>query len=335
MRTSSSTSRPRRSHDRAPDRSRGGFNLFEVTLVAVIISLLAALTFVAANRALNDPRGGVRIEAERLVLRALKLGIDEFRNKMGGLPPLVNDQVPLEQVNETSAVPPPPLQLQLAVRRGTATAPNALAPGRYLRYENTPFASAVGTDQNNPDGTGPRFSVFSLGFFVLGAGDTELDGIDGPGMTQVDPVLGWFSKRGPSLTLLFDTASVRERVRTAGTAGPTNTALYHVLDRWNRPIRYYRWEPTYHVNVTGSGPQCLFEGYRPDGSIGAAPSNDAARTNDVRSYNIPAFIGNPWAEIELRGARFALVSAGPDGRIDERAGPDEGVNADNIVEVGQ
>jgi type II secretory pathway pseudopilin PulG len=312
-----------------------GFNLFEVTLVAVIIALLAALTFIAANRALNDPKGGVRFEAERLVLRALKLGIDEFRNKMGGLPPLVDDQTPIENVVETSAVPPPPARLQVRVRRGTATEPSELAPGRYLRYENTPFASSGGGDPSNPNGNGARFSVLTLGLFVLGAGDARLDGINGPGMTQVDPIRGWFTKTGPSLTLLFDTASVRERVRPAGTINPGNTEVYHVLDRWNRPIRYYRWEPTFHVVSASGGASCLFEGYRPDGTIGSAPANISERAGEIRSYNVPACVGNPWVESELRAARFALISPGPDGQIDERAGPDEGVNRDNIVEVGQ
>jgi len=320
---------------RARPRVRGGFNLFEVTLVAVIISLLAALTFVAANRALNDPRGGVRYEAERLVLRALKLGIDEFRNKMGGLPPLMDDQTPLETVVESSAVPAPPPRLQVRVRRGTSINPNALAPGAYMRYENTPYATSFGGNANDANGIGARFSVLTLAFFVLGAGDAGLDGVEGPGMTQVDPLLGWFSKRGPGVTLLFDTSTVRERVRTIGTAGPTATQLYQVVDRWNRPIRYYRWEPTYHIASVTGAPVCLFEGYRRDGTIGTAAGNDTTRGGEVRSYNVPASVGNPWAEVELRGARYALVSAGPDGQINEPLAPTEGVNKDNIVEVGQ
>jgi hypothetical protein len=340
----------KRSNGRVDGR---GFTIFEVALVAVIITLLAALTFVAASRALNDPRGGVKVEAERLVLRAVTQGIDEFKNKMGGLPPLVNDATPFENLvltinNQTVTT------RRVGVRRGdnsTGALQNETLPGRFMRYE--PNLPSGGPDE-------PRWSVLTPTVMLLGNLGRQWDGIDGPGMTLVNPATGEFSMQGAVTSLLFDATTVRERVSPTGQTAPApgNEPLQVILDRWGTAIRYYRWLPTYHSNRANNGAQLsVYRGLFPDAgesdgyAYRDAPNNDNTRTGEVLSYNTPVAVGNAWDNPQLRGAQYAVVSAGPDKLFgDEPTTTIEqvlrvtGLNekqlrtraaADNVVEVGQ
>ncbi len=163
----------------------------------------------------------------------------------------------------------------------------------------------------------PRYSTFSIPYYILGAAEElvpgtnlALDGVTGPGMTRVQGD-GSFTRSGREFESFFDIGDDADRLVRA------SASQIALVDAWGEragatafpppnAIRYYRWEPFY--NASGS----------------------------LQRLNVPGCVraalgdGSP----ELNSARFAIVSAGPDGMIDD-ANPDSEVNDDNLVEVGR
>lgn len=172
-------------------------------------------------------------------------------------------------------------------------------------------------------GTDPaeeQYSVHSIPYYLMGLLDVEIasgpmtgkpmDGALGPAITRVEDD-GTFAQRGAPYPAVFTGGSDARRVHKA-----SDTEIMY-LDQWGvrsgvpeaQAIRYYRWE----TNPTSGDP------------------------------NLPAAVGvateaspNVWVieDVELRAAKYALVSAGPDGLIDDE-NHDAAVNKDNIVEVGK
>jgi hypothetical protein len=290
-----------------------GYSLIEVTVVSVVIIILTALVLVAIGPMVRS----VRNDSERQFLRSLVVSTEGFRQRFGGLPPLVNDQTPLVQVS------------LLGTSVGTA------------RWVVNPRFSAGGSPESfmqYADGAGvSRGSTLSPTIFLLGVLPERIDGVQGAGMTAVDPSTGAFNIGGPVIQPFFDTNSVRERLaRTTlqvpqGTPGET---FQFLRDRWGNPVRFYRWQPSRYVSA-GLAPASVYEGWRRDGTRGPLIGSTSAAAGEVYSYNVPVLLGNPWANADIRGATFAYVSAGADGQLDETLPPDEGVNRDNLVELGQ
>jgi type II secretory pathway pseudopilin PulG len=290
-----------------------GYSLIEVTIVSVVIIILTALVLVAIGPMVRS----VRNDSERQFLRSLVVATEGFRQRFGGLPPLVNDQTPLVQVSV------------LGASIGTP------------RWVVNPLFSPGGSPETfmqYVDGAGvSRSSTLSPTIFLLGVLPERIDGVQGAGMAAVDPSTGAFNIGGPATQPFFDTNSVRERIaRTTlqvpqGTPGET---FQFLRDRWGNPVRFYRWQPSRYV-AAGLAPASVYDGWRKDGTRGPVIGNTGAAAGEVYSYNVPVLLGNPWANADLRGATFAYVSAGADGRLDEALPPDEGVNRDNLVEIGQ
>lgn len=286
----------------------GGFSLVEIIVVLAIIALLSSIAVVAVSRGL---RGG-RDAGERQFLTSLKIASEQFKQKFGFNVPVLDD-------------PMGPM---------TGTQPDATPRLRdLLREAQDPIP-----DFND------SFSTNSLGYYLIGAGDKDIDGVDGPGYTLPNTERpterrGVFSKRGQTYEALIDVSRDRTRLRVGtGNVGPT----FEVLDRWGRAIRYYGWEPSFYD--------------------AANPPPDPGRKGQIRLYNIPtvvwqaavaaaagtaevqriAALGSEAERVaraaelvpELRSTRYAVISAGDDGVFGINPNPlrDQPV-VDDLVEL--
>lgn len=289
----------------APARA---FTLIELLVVIVIVAVLAAVLFVAIGAAVR----GVRNAGEQQYVRALAMSVEQYKQNVGSVPPLVSDG---PAANDGPLVVSPSVGPARPRFKGEGPSEDLSRAVRFLRYE---------VDADIPGSTQLRYSIHTLPIFVLGILDKKYDGVDGPGFTKPDTD-GVFSRAGSVTQPLFDMSKNAERVRrpTPARVGAEDddACRTFLVDRWNNPIRYYRWLPTYHT--TGTGLLSVYPG---------APGNAAGQAKEVRSYNVPPGVGNPNTNIELRGAVAAIVSAGPDGRIND-TDADSPDNADNIVEV--
>ncbi|CAN5718730.1 hypothetical protein BH11PLA1_BH11PLA1_11500 [soil metagenome] len=263
-----------------PIRSRRrAFTLLEVVIVTVLMGLLMALVAVAVSSSIRTARKG----ADQLFLRSMAIGVEQFRADFGFLPPLVDDANPIITVAQVQR---PRLQSQDA--------------------QGNPLTLAQLNDLYGTDATTvPRYSVYSLPFYLLGSLSKDIDGVDGAGFTTPQEN-GGFSRTGKAYAPLFDLGNNSERYRK-GVA--PNEERGFLLDRALQPIRFYTWTPRYY---------------------------DATdpRAGTVSNYRTPFFIGDPREDVKLRAGGFAIVSTGSDIQIDEGLAAST-VNKDNIVETGQ
>lgn len=181
-----------------------------------------------------------------------------------------------------------------------------------------------------------RYSKFSLAYYLAGIGPRRLDGYDGPGMSRplgngqfegalfaaipggrsmmtqrdrYDPVVD-VSRRSLRLAVNYlgplDHTEHGAAVPDVTTVPDTHTAF---IDPWGRAVRYYRWEPgrlqggrlVVQTALDLNIPPVLI-----NPEVYAAVQN---RDNSAEARDIDLTGGSA----ELRAARFAVVSAGPDG----------------------
>jgi len=187
---------------------------------------------------------------------------------------------------------------------------------RFMRYE-------LDTDDVNIANR-LRNSKYTIGVYILGATNKKYDGVEGPGFTRPDSD-GVFSRAGSTTQPLLDLGRVTSRLQRDPKAGSEDDegARTFIVDRWGHAVLYYRWLPTYHTSNGTAAPASVYPG---------APGNATGQAKEVRSYNVPPAVGNPLTNGELRSAFAAVVSAGPDGRIND-LDPDHPDNQDNLVEV--
>lgn len=304
---------------------RRGFTLIEVTVVSVVIIIIAALTLVAAGPIVKS----VRSEAERQLLRSLVVATESFRQRFGDLPPLVDESdPPLVSVSLTSINTTPLFAVRVPFSGAGRTTPLE------ADWQDRTNAFLAFFDQAGQS----RSSVLSPTIFLMGVLPGQFDGADGPRMTACDPTTGMFNRGGPTVEPLFDSSSVKERLVPSNfnVIGEASRVL-QLVDRWGNPIRYYRWLPTRHIaNIVEQ--TNVYRGWNKSGAFDApAVGNNVDVPGEIRSYNVPVLLGNPYevGAASLRSAGFAFLSAGPDGEFDESLPPDQGVNKDNIVELGQ
>ncbi len=259
-------------------RGGRGFTLIEVAVVVIIIALLASLALVALSHAMATGREA----AERAAVNAMKLACEQFHSDFGFDVPLVDDSVDPAGNGD-----------KVAVRDNT-----------FLAYGT---ADSLGK---------PHYSELSLAYYLTGVLPAEIDGKDGPGMTEVSRD-GTFSKSGRVYGPYTDVERDRRRL----TNEPNN--VHRFLDRWGNPLRYYAWR--------------------------GKPDNRGTPDNDMEFY-APRLLGDPLQNMALRSARYAIVSLGPDGLTDEGLKPFPGLGGevggvtqagerdpsadDDIVEVG-
>ncbi|MGH7131628.1 MAG: type II secretion system protein [Phycisphaerales bacterium] len=273
-------------------RHRRGFTLTEVLIVIGLIVILTSLLFVAVGAVVRTGREN----AERTFMRSIGVALEQFDKQFGALPPLVDDDASGGPVASDYSIK----------LRGTNlnTQQQKDGPAKFLRYEAQPNE--------------PRWSRFTMPFYQLGVLRKEVDGVEGPGFTAPDRD-GAFAAGGREYKPMFDFGASSDRLKREA-VGAQPEYRFFIADRWGNPIRLYRWLPTYHE--PGNGRALAYPG---------AAANDPNRKGEIRSYNVPMVVGNPTIEPSLRAARWALVSGGPNGMINDAAAPESDENKDNIV----
>lgn len=184
------------------------------------------------------------------------------------------------------------------------------------------------------DETRPRYSELSVPLYLLGAGSAKVDGVDGLGFTEVTAD-GQFSRRGRQIPSLVTVEKEANRFRSDSASDGREARVYDLFKPVVGPgrpaIRYYRWEPKFWGRN--------------------APSPD--QVGKVERPNVPLAVGDPAKNPELRSARYAIVSPGPDRvfgdesdvaslratlRLDASTPEStvrEKAQSDNIVEIGE
>jgi prepilin-type N-terminal cleavage/methylation domain-containing protein len=307
---------------------RRGFTLIEVLVAGVIISLLAALVFFAAGLAVRSSR----LAAEQQLLRSMMLSIQQYESVVGSVPPLVADGPTVDTGPVINVGPRADWRVRIQGESTVAvSAFDPLRVNRFLRFERL---------GDNNDAL-RRFSTYTPALYLVGSLGAEFDGVDGPGFSKPDRDGAFVRGSGTVKPYLDVSGAFAQRLRIDPTVVNATAERTQVVDRWGNPVRYYRWTPLNHVVVRQGvpAPVSVYRGPFPVAgnpeqfAIQTAPGNNAAREGEVRSFNVPPAVGNAFIDVRLRSAKCAVVSAGPDGRIndDDPAHPD---NADNLVEVG-
>lgn len=233
-------------------RSRVGFTLVELVFTILIVFMLMGLLIVGLRAA----SGFARRTADTQTLTSLKTGISLFKSDFGFIPPLVKDTDP---GGPLTALDPGTQRRSAKLYRVTNAADLQVLRGEF-----------------NTEGM-RRYSVYSLPYYIMGALDAVVDGIDGTGMYK------------PARDGSFGSGGRRYEpmMRTDEGAGGLNwidreAGLVVLRDRTGTEIRYYRWEP----------------------------EEDVLNSADL---NVPEILGIAADDVELRGARYGIVIAGANG----------------------
>jgi type II secretory pathway pseudopilin PulG len=237
------------------------FTIIELLFAIGIIFLIMAMILGGLRFA---TRAG-KSTADSTTVQSLKTAVEHFKQEFGFWPAMVKDQ-------PTPAAQPAPLV-------GTPPRPNVYAIGTPADLTFLRQTPAVPTDAD------PRFSVYSLGFYVIGVLDKDVDGQDGPGFTTPTPD-GAFSKKGRTFDPFFDTSRNSQAIFDTGSPGDPPGKI-ELRDASNVAFRYYRWMPD--------------QGNRDPSD----PLNDY--------LNVPRMIGDPTERQDVRSAEWAIVAAGRDG----------------------
>jgi len=286
---------------RMAGRSRHGlearataFTIVELLFSLAIIFLLMGLMLVGF-RAVSR---GSQAAAERQAVAGLKLGVEQFRQEFHILPPLVRDTQPLS---------------------GDSPAVFDFGDDQDRRFLST---RGVVDNVGNPDN---RFSVYSLPYYLMGALDGIVDGVDGPGFLEAKRDGSFRKSGGRTYDPMFDPKGNANAVYIEDVA----TGKAYLRDRKGNSYRYYRW-------VRGD-------------------NNANYQVIELDDLNVPQIVGDPAADGRLKSAEFAIVGAGRNGVFGDLGTEDPNevrielgmsVNAplpkvqrigseDNIVEVGQ
>jgi type II secretory pathway pseudopilin PulG len=254
---------------------RRGFTVIELVVVIAAIFLLMALLMVAVHHAI----GFTRSSSDRAAVAGLKQGVEQFKQAFGFPPPLVKDGIPPTFPGQGPISNFKPVVYQLSNNPDVTR-----LSGVYPIFIPDPPAPPPPP----PNGTDPRFSIYALSYYVLGALDKNVDGQDGPGFCAVKRD-GSFEKSGRKFGPFFDPrrgdAVYEEHV--SGTDGPAGRI--QLRDSHGVAFRYYFWLST----LTAMG------------TLSNTPTTD-----DLR---IPELVGDPTKNPDLRNAEYAIVGAGPNG----------------------
>lgn len=279
-------------------KTAGGFTLIELLVVITIIVLLVGIsapvfTAVRANAA--------RV-ATTSALTSVASAIDQFKNDHGFLPPLVLD--------DPTVLPSDGDWTTSVESRG-----DAVMKLREERYHSVYSLSVylVGVGEISPDETsvdpdrhdgsaGPGFRDPGIDKAWGGARQRSIsthrvsttgrvfgpyvDAADGRQLRAADASAGDFPEDSAGITI--------------GSDGPWSR-MSVMVDRWDTPIRYYRFWPT---RVAGQTNRSLFDAPAEivsPAALRAAPENATEFDADLDS--------------DLARAEYVLLSAGPDERF--------------------
>lgn len=307
---------------RTTAQSRPGFTLIELLVVVGIIAVLLSIGLVAGASALSTARRG----ATERFLGAVSTGIEQFKADHGYYPPLLNKvrgATPVDAPLVSEAQPN-----AFAPQAGSGPA-GPVAEARYFSLYSL-AAYLVGVGDINGDGiTNYNNPAPAPG---APANPNLDDGVDGPGLRSPGPDRSWggATRRaqglpsqatdppippqtgrvfGPYIDVANSKNLRRQRAATdfatedpalRPQAAPGDLELYIVADRWETPIRYYRYWPTRQDMTQPSSPASLRQ----------------APVELLSVEGVDEFRGNAGAtgaaDSRLYSAPYALLSAGED-----------------------
>jgi len=316
-------------------------------LLVVIVITLVLLTLVLSG--LNRATKAGRRTATQESVSSLAKAVDQFKQEFGFLPPLVHDGMPIS-AGESDFRPfdylsggPLPDGPTFLVDDGpyeyqTLTVWNEGVDAEFFRGRNSggPFDAGWSEERAWND---RRYSKYALAYYLTGVLDKAVDGVRGPGMTR--PIVD-----GSFLGVGYPVGSVREKYEPlmdterrgarivngyvepkevvehslSGSIGDADSVrdmyedyqreqLFAFVDGFGNAFRYYRWEPGRLVGLQLvieseldlNIPPVLIDPVEYE-KVQNDPMN--LERDDVNFIDEDA---------KLREARYAIVSAGPDG----------------------
>lgn len=344
----------------ASQRRGRGFTIIELIVSITIVALLVAILAVALSAALRQSRAAT----DGAAIRGIAIAVQNFDQQFGFLPPLIDDGEPLRTTMnapvDTTGTRPTPVVL-LAANDPTGDLFTYRRPRGFLTFP----ASNPWRD--------PRYSKFSLAYYLAGALPAAVDGVEGGGFIEPTSTGGFkaggtvFGRGGQrfepfqavdrsGVTLRSEYVEYDEWAEHGRTLsgdplnqpGIATTRAYRtaMVDRHGKAIRYYRWQPE---SLEAAGRRSADLNIPP---VLVRPTVFAELVKDPANALVDLTEGNP----ALAEARWAVVAAGPDGlfgtediedialalgesapmspSVSEQAAMRERVWADNIVEYG-
>lgn len=313
---------------------RRGFTLVEIIVTVLVTGVLVAVV-------ITGVRGvavAARDQASAVTVRSLGVGVRQFQQQFGFLPPLVHDGGPMTSPLPTRA--DGSVFGEFPVDRSLSSPVIAAYSGSrgdlFLRGYDPDTSARY--DFDVADGVHPiadeRYSKTSLAFYLIGALGADVDGEEGPGFKapSADGVfrLGSASRsyepfyaadQSSAASLegeYFDPVEYEESGR--GLTAPSSPAAITsavtrdeqvLVDRNGKAYRYYRWE---------SGDPNAGRGVPAIGSV--IDQNIPSVLLDVEELVLAeqqfssgqTVTADPTGgDPELRSARWAVVGAGADG----------------------
>ncbi|MEZ6242932.1 MAG: type II secretion system protein [Phycisphaerales bacterium] len=320
---------------RGAGKARGAFTMLEILVVIGIITVLVSLLIVGMAAA----RRAARAAGDRQAVSALSQETEKFKDDHSFFPPLVYDGDPLggsggsdmPRATRDAGGDGPVFQVSSGgVQRWLVSVwdPGAKEDLEFLRQRNAsgePDASGTGQDAWSD----PRYSKFALAYYLAGALPEFVDGIEGEGMLEpltsggfrgVGAVVGRGRDRFPSYvdttspsTSIEDTYIEESEADEHNGTNPSvsdnkNRFRLAVTDRAGRAYRYYRWEQGNTGNLALGDPLVKSTA---DMNIPAALLDPELRQQFLDDATTTADLTG--GDAELRGAKYAIVGAGPNG----------------------
>ncbi len=292
--------RPQANRRRRRLRPRGGFSLIELLMVVAIVGLLVSVLIVA----LNKVRGTGESASTEQLMRAIDMGLSQFKSDHGFLPPLLDDTI-------------------------SATGSAELVPYALNRVDRIDYYSSLslapyllGVGDLNGDGVQDEYDDGAAGAGFRDPGRDRSWGYtytssrgngrkqywrdqEKPGRSLGDPKVIPGPTFGPYLAIGGEDRIVYGANRN-GQAFTDTRPLFVIADYWGGAIRYYRhW------------PKVLPPGRTLEGEVPVWFGSLSA--DQVESF-----------KMQSRSVEYILMSTGPDAKAhDDKVDAEE--NKDNIV----
>lgn len=286
-----------------------GFTILELLMSIMIIGILMGLLIVGAVYVTKTARG----TSDRQALLGIKAGVVEFRKEFGFLPPLMKEQIDIDEAVGT----PNPSTIAAGTGRQRVDVYLNSVDADVMELHRWPDP---GINASNPL-EDVRFSTRSLAVYVAGALNEKartqdpvpLDGVVGPGLYK--------PTQDGTFVVPADVLAASATSARAGTVyqpfvnlgsspklyqSPVSPFKVELRDSRDAPIRYYRWL-TGRENPGGS------RRFVVENTVDLRVPAMVARDFTDPNFNFLKYRENRdiKANTAVRGAAYALVSAGP------------------------